>query len=100
MSNTILYGFSKQDLERTIETVIARLRKTEFISQSNVNVKEDRLTQKEAAELLGVTVQCIINWKKKKLIPFYQIGRSVFFSKDELLKQAKKNPSLIKIKKA
>ena len=100
MSNTILYGYSKQDLERTIELVIARLRKTEFISQSNVNVKEDRLTQTEAADLLGVTVQCLINWKKKKLIPFYQIGRSVFYSKAELLKQAKKNPSLIKIKKA
>lgn len=96
MSNTILYGFSKQDLERTIEVVISRLRKTEFINETNSNLEEDRLSQKEAAELLGVTVQCLIQWKKKKLIPFYQIGRSIFYSKIELLNQAKKNPSLVK----
>lgn len=96
MSNTILYGFSKQDLERTIELVVMRLRKTEFIADSNINKEDDRLSQKEAAELLGVTVQCLIKWKKKKLIPFYQIGRSVFYSKTELLNQAKKNPKLVK----
>ena len=98
MSNTILYGFTKQDLERTIEVVINRLRKTELIQDSSSNPEEDRLTQTEAAELLGVTVQCLIKWKKKKLIPFYQIGRSVFYSKKELLNQAKKNPRLVKPK--
>ena len=98
MSNTILYGFTKQDLERTIEVVINRLRKTELIQDSSSNPEEDRLTQTEAAELLGVTVQCLIKWKKKKLIPFYQIGRSVFYSKNELLNQAKKNPLLVKPK--
>ena len=66
MSNTILYGFTKQDLERTIEVVINRLRKTELIQDSSSNPEEDRLTQTEAAELLGVTVQCLIKWKKKK----------------------------------
>lgn len=96
MSNTILYGFTKKDLELTVELVINRIRKTELINESNSNPEEDRLTQKEAAELLGVSVQCLIKWKKKKLIPFYQIGRSVFYSKKELLEQARKNPGLVK----
>jgi len=96
MSNPILYGFTKQDLEKTIELVINRIRKTEIIQDPSNSQSEDRLTQKEAAELLGITVQCLIQWKKKKLIPFYQIGRSVFYSKKELLEQARKNPSLVK----
>ncbi len=99
MSNPILYGFTKQDLEKTVELVINRIRKTEIIQNSPNSQAEDRLTQKEAAELLGITVQCLIQWKKKKLIPFYQIGRSVFYSKKELLAQARKNPSLVKFTK-
>ncbi len=95
MSNTILYGFTKKDLEQTVELVINRIRKTELIRETS-SPEEDRLSQKEAAELLGVTVQCLIKWKKKKLIPYYQVGRSVFYSKQELLGLARKNPSLVK----
>ncbi len=96
MSNIILYGFTNKDLERTIEIVVNRLRKTELIGESYNNPEKDRLSQKEAAELLGITVQSLIKWKKKKLIPFYQIGRSIFYSKKELLQQARKNPNLVK----
>jgi len=96
MSNVILYGFTNKDLERTIEIVVNRLRKTELISEGHNNPEKDRLSQKEAAELLGITVQSLIKWKKKKLIPFYQIGRSIFYSKRELLQQARKNPRLVK----
>ena len=96
MSNVILYGFTNKDLERTIEVVINRLRKTELVGENHNNPEEDRLSQREAADLLGVTVQSLIKWKKKKLIPFYQIGRSVFYSKRELLQQARKNPSIVK----
>lgn len=94
MSN--IYVLTKEELDLTIERVISRLRKTDLITNTTSNPEEDKLTQKEASELLGVTVQCIIKWKKKKLIPYYQIGRSVFFSKKELLEQARKNPKLVK----
>lgn len=95
MSN--IYVLTKEELDLTIERVINRLKKTDTINPvNNTNPEDDKLTQKEASELLGVTVQCIIKWKKKKLIPYYQIGRSVFFSKKELLAQARKNPALIK----
>lgn len=96
MSNVILYGFTHKDLEKTIEIVINRIRKTELINEGHNNPEEDRLSQKEAAALLGITVQSLIKWKKKELIPFYQIGRSVFYSKKELLQQARKNPKLVK----
>ncbi|AWX44835.1 hypothetical protein HME9304_01840 [Flagellimonas maritima] len=97
--NTVLYAFSKQDLERIVENVIDRVRKTELIGETHITPEEDRLTQSEACELLGVSVQSIILWKKKGLVPFYQIGRSIFYSKTELLNVARNNPKLAKLPK-
>ena len=94
MSNPILYGFTKKDLENTIELVVKRLRKTELVNQTVIETDEDRLNQKEAAKFFGRSEQCIIQWKKKNLIPYYQIGNSPFYSKRELLEAAKKNPKL------
>ena len=81
MSNPILYGFTKKDLEHTIELVVKRLRKTELVNQTIIDTTEDRLTQKEAAKFLGKSEQCLIQWRKKKLIPFYKIAGSVFILK-------------------
>ncbi len=91
-----MYVLTQKELDLTIERVVNRLRRTDVINYSNSTPQEDRLSQKEAAELLGITVQSLIKWKKKKLIPFYQIGRSIFYSKREILEQARKNPSLVK----
>tara|TARA_R110002049_G_C9162040_1_gene561073 strand:- start:3935 stop:4237 length:303 start_codon:yes stop_codon:yes gene_type:complete len=96
MSNPILYGFTKKDLEHTIELVVKRLRKTELVNQTIIDTTEDRLTQKEAAKFLGKSEQCLIQWRKKKLIPFYKIAGSVFYSKKELLDTARNNPGLVK----
>ena len=90
-----LITHNKKDLERVIDLVIDRLRKTEFIHQTNISPEDDRLSQKEAAAFLHISVTSIISWKKKGLIPYYSIGNRVFYSKSELLKVARKNPHLI-----
>jgi DNA-binding transcriptional regulator YiaG len=90
-----LITHSKKDLERIVEVVIDRLRKTEFIQETPINPTEDRLSQKEAAAFLGISVTSLIAWKKKGKVPYFQIGRSVFFSKSQLLKLAQKNPGLV-----
>jgi len=95
MSNPILYGFSKSDLEQVVRKVITEIRKTDIIQGSPVNSEEDKLTQKEAAKFLGISVTSLISWKKKGKVPYYQIGRSIFFSKSQLLKLAQKNPGLV-----
>nr|WP_299035039.1 helix-turn-helix domain-containing protein [uncultured Tenacibaculum sp.] len=97
MSN--VYVLTQKQLDETIETIVERLRKTDLVSSTFNTQTSDRLTQKEASELLGISVQCLIQWKKKKLVPFYQIGRSIFYSKKELLQIARKNPLLIKPKR-
>ena len=90
MSN-LLYTHSKKDLEAIVEIVIERLRKTD-ISQSTKDIPEDdRLTQTQAAKLLNISVVTLIDWKKKGIVPFYQVQRSIFYSKRELIDIAQKN---------
>lgn len=96
MSNSILFGFNKKDLERTVRLVVDEVRKTEIIESDSNLPREDRLTQKEAAQFLGISVTSIIAWKKKGHIPYYQIGRAIFYSKSELLALARKNSGLVK----
>lgn len=93
--STLLYTHSKDDLERIVRKVINEIRKTELTSET-VTPEEDRLSQKEAAAFLGVSVVTLISWVKKGLVPRYQIEQSIFYSKNELLEIARKNRNLVK----
>lgn len=93
MSN-LLYTHSKKDLEAIVEIVIERLRKMDVSKTTKDIPDDDRLTQKEAARLLNISVVTLIDWKKKGLVPFYQVQRSIFYSKNELIEIAQKNRNL------
>ncbi len=93
MSN-LLYTHSKKDLEAIVEIVIERLRKMDVSETIKDIPDDDRLTQKEAARLLNISVVTLIDWKKKGLVPFYQVQRSIFYSKKELIEIAQKNRNL------
>lgn len=95
MSN-LLYTHSKKDLEAIVEIVIERLRKMDLSETTKDIPDDDRLTQKEAARLLNISVVTLIDWKKKGLVPFYQVQRSIFYSKKELIEIAQKNRNLFK----
>lgn len=96
MGNVLFYTHNKEDLKRVVRMVVEEIRKTETIPAGSIDPGEDRLTQKEAAKFLGISVTSLISWKKKGMVPYFQIGRSVFFSKKELLELARKNPKLVK----
>lgn len=93
MSN-LLYTHSKKDLEAIVEIVIERIRKMDVSKTTKDIPDDDRLTQKEAARLLNISVVTLIDWKKKGLVPFYQVQRSIFYSKNELIEIAQKNRNL------
>lgn len=93
--STLLYTHTKEDLERIVRKVIAEVRRTELTSET-ITPEEDRLSQKEAAAFLGVSVVTLISWVKKGIIPRYQVAQSIFYSKKELLEVARKNHKLIK----
>ncbi len=91
MGNVLFYTHTKEDLKRTVKMVLEELRKTELIQETSINPEDDRLSQQEAAKFLGISVTSLISWKKKKIVPYYQIGRAIFYSKKELLDLARKN---------
>lgn len=97
MSKPILYGFSQKDLENIIEKVIRQALKSDLKNVIPKDFKEDKLTQNEAADFLGISVQSLMNWKKKGVIPYYQVENSIFYLRSELLDCARKNISLGKV---
>ena len=96
MSNVMFYSHSKDDLKRVVKMVFDEIKKTEM-TEINLNLEDDRLTQKQAASFMGTLVTSIIAWKKKGTIPYYQVGRSIFYSKNELLKIARKNQKTLNV---
>ncbi|MBW2961959.1 helix-turn-helix domain-containing protein [Mesonia aestuariivivens] len=91
MSNVLFYSHTKEDLQRVVKMVLDEVIKTESILSSSSITPDDRLSQKQAAKFLGVSVTTIITWKKQNKIPYYSVGRSIFYSKKELLEVAKQN---------
>lgn len=57
--------------------------------------KEDQMTQQEVADMFGRTVQTIINWQKKRKIPYFRIGRRPIYSRKQLIEFASRNQNLI-----
>lgn len=91
MKTILIYTHNREDLKRVVRLVIDEIRKTEMLPKSSMDIENNRLTQKEAAQFLGISVTSLISWKKLGKVPYYQIGRSIFFYKSELLKVARKN---------
>ncbi|RLZ08048.1 helix-turn-helix domain-containing protein [Faecalibacter macacae] len=90
---------SKRFVDRGVENYITRkvVRDSDkVIEKMNYPIKEDRLKQKEVAEMFDTTVQTIINWRKAGKIPFYKIGRNIIYSRSQLIQIASKNQELVK----
>lgn len=88
MSTLQIIG-SQKDLQKFVEVVIDKLN-IQKPTQTTINSENDRLSQKQCAELLGVSVTTLISYKRKELIPFFKIGSRVFFSKTQVLNAIKK----------
>jgi hypothetical protein len=80
----VLYAYDKKDVEKMIDLVITRIRKGDGIESSS-ETDNEKLTQKQAALFLGVSVTTIINYRKERGLPFYKIGKPIFYFKKELI---------------
>ena len=98
MANVLFYTHSKDDLVRAVRLIVNEIRQTELID-SSIPSDDEKLTQKAASLLLGVSVTTIIDWRKSGKIPrdaYMRIGRPIFYSKKKLLAYARKNKTLVK----
>ena len=67
------------------------------VVQNSIKNKEPegKMSQREAAEFIGKTVQTLITYRKKYNIPCYSIGsRHIKYYKSELLEFMKNKPDL------
>lgn len=85
----VLYSHDRNDLINAVRIVLEELRKNDLTIAESPGV-EERLTQKEVASLLNVSVQTIIAWRKANKLPHYRIGRFILFDKREVLSLARK----------
>ncbi|HIP34101.1 MAG TPA: DNA-binding protein [Bacteroidia bacterium] len=88
MSTLQIIG-SQKDLQKFVEVVIDKLN-IQKPTQTTINSENDRLSQRECADLLGVSVTTLISYKRKKFLPFFKIGSRVFYSKKQVLNAIKK----------
>lgn len=91
-NKVIMTTYSRQELKELVGEV---LQENSITNENKIDASE-KLDQNSAAKFLNVSTQTLINWKKKHLIPYYQIGKSVFYLKHELLEALKNNPILNK----
>lgn len=86
----VVISMTRQELDEYIE---------KYHLKTNQPVKhgiDERINQKQAAALFGVTPATIIRWQKKGVIPFNKVGNTVFYYKAALLEAAQKNHLLQK----
>lgn len=100
MSKTILYTVTKSDLKAFAKEILQEAGAVSSLTPKNIKPysQEDKLTQKQAAIFLGRSVTTIIDYKKKKIIPFHKMGNNIFYYKSELLEASRKG--LLENKKA
>lgn len=87
MKQTILLNSSIEEFERMIRSVMIDLLQNHFEKSSNQELDEV-LNREQALEFLGCSSPTLINHQKNGL-PFYRLGRSVYFKKTEILEFAK-----------
>ena len=62
-------------------TVLSALKEFQPITKPDNTL----LTQLQTAEFLKISIPTLMQWKEKKLIPYTQIGRKIFFKKQDVL---------------
>lgn len=55
------------------------------LNDAEINQKDEYLSQKEACKFLSIHQSTIIRWRKENLIPFHRIGKSIMYSKNEII---------------
>ncbi len=67
--------------ELLTKIVVSALKQNQAFSKPDNTL----LTQLQTAELLKISIPTLISWKEKKLLPFTQLGRKIYFRKQDVL---------------
>ncbi len=85
MEETVFTKMSVHELKDLIINCVSEA----FNEQSKLNSKQEEetlLTVAELSKYLGVSKVTIHTWKREGKLPFYTMGRRVYFKKSEILR--------------
>ena len=77
-----IYSTSEIEISNLISTAVAKALKDLYSLQKPDNTL---LSQKEAAQLLKISMPTLQRMKEKKLIPFAQVDKKIYFRKQDIL---------------
>lgn len=84
----LLYSHSDEDLIRVVRLVGRELMEMNAISKDAEHLEpqmQELISQQECAKFLGITVGTLISWRKNGKIPFLKMGRTILYSKKQIL---------------
>ena len=65
--------------------IFTRMKIDRNLSSSRVPGEADLMNKRQVAEMLGKTPRTVDNWRKRLGLPFYKVGRAVYFKRSEVL---------------
>ncbi|WP_321310627.1 helix-turn-helix domain-containing protein [Marinifilum fragile] len=88
MENNFFSNSIRNEIKHIIKESLRELLPLTKENTPQVDLKNDLLTQTEAADFLQISVTTLIKRRKQDKIPFYQDskGSPVFYKKSELIK--------------
>ena len=92
---TQVYNITSEDLKKEIVTdVVAEMRKEFQLMAENFKpeLHPEFIDSKEACKILRISLPTLFDWRKRNIIPFYQIANKIRFKRSEI------ESSLTKIK--
>ena len=78
----IIYSTTESEISNLISIAVAKAFKEHQAIQKPDNTL---LSQKEAAQLLKISMPTLQRMKEKKLIPFAQVDKKIYFRKQDIL---------------
>ncbi|MCX6186045.1 MAG: helix-turn-helix domain-containing protein [Bacteroidetes bacterium] len=85
LSNNYLTDVINELKKEMIQTIKENQKEDELLKQKNTTQDSEMLSRVKAAEFLSCSLTTLYYYQKKKMIPYYQLGRKILFKKSELL---------------
>jgi excisionase family DNA binding protein len=87
-----LVVIDKNELEQALKSIIKDAISEHFRLQlkPDDDVKSDLIQISDVAKILNVSLSTVHSYKRQGILPFYRIGRRIYFKKDEVIEKVKK----------
>lgn len=84
MEKILVTTLQLEDLQNLIKESIRQVLNENVEEKSKPEEKEEILTTEDIQRMFKVSKVTIHKWKKKMILPYYKMGRKVYFKKSEI----------------